>query len=82
MAVRTQAAYILSSQYHAHWFEDSALFSNPVRHAKIQSKIDKIEDDFHMRGGVFEESFVQVVEFVFQRCVPEIFCANVVFLIS
>ena len=41
VAVRTQAAYILSSQYHAHWFEDSALFSNPVRHAKIQSKIDE-----------------------------------------
>lgn len=41
VAVRTQTAYILSSQYHAHWFEDSALFSNPVRHAKILSKIDE-----------------------------------------
>ena len=41
VAVRTQTAYILSSQYHAHWFEDASLFSNPVRHAKILSKIDE-----------------------------------------
>ena len=30
VAVRTQTAYILSSQYGAYWFEDSSLFSNPV----------------------------------------------------
>lgn len=41
VAVRTQTAYILSSQYHAHWFEDASLFSNPVCHAKILSKIDE-----------------------------------------
>lgn len=41
VAVRTQIAYILSSQYHAHWFEDSSLFSNPVRHAKVLAKIDE-----------------------------------------
>ncbi len=41
VAVRTQTAYILSSQYGAYWFEDSPLFSNPVRHAKILSKIDE-----------------------------------------
>ena len=41
VAVRTQTAYILSSQYGAYWFEDSSLFSNPVRHAKLLSKIDE-----------------------------------------
>lgn len=40
VAVRTQTAYILSSQYGSYWFEDSSLFSNPVRHAKLLSKID------------------------------------------
>ena len=37
VAVRTQTAYILSSQHDAYWFEDSSLFSNPVRHAKLLS---------------------------------------------
>lgn len=41
VAVRTQTAYILSSQYGAYWFEDSSLFSSPVRHAKLLSKIDE-----------------------------------------
>lgn len=41
VAVRTQVAYILSSQYHGYWFADSSLFNNPVRHAKILSKIDE-----------------------------------------
>lgn len=41
IAVRTQTAYILSSQHDAYWFEDSSLFSNPVRHAKLLSKIDE-----------------------------------------
>ena len=40
VAVRTQTAYILSLQYGSYWFEDSSLFSNPVRHAKLLSKID------------------------------------------
>lgn len=41
VAVRTQVAYILSSQYHGYWFADSSLFNNPVRHAKILSKMDE-----------------------------------------
>lgn len=41
VAVRTQVAYILSSQYHGYWFADSSLFNNPVRHAKILSKINE-----------------------------------------
>ena len=41
VAVRTQVAYILSSQYNGYWFADSSLFNNPVRHAKILSKIDE-----------------------------------------
>ncbi len=41
VAVRTQTAYILSSQYDGYWFADASLFSNPVRHAKILAKIDE-----------------------------------------
>lgn len=41
VAVRTQTAYILSSQYDGYWFSDASLFSNPVRHAKILAKIDE-----------------------------------------
>lgn len=41
VAFRMQTAYILSSQYDAYWFEDSSLLSNPIRHAKILSKINE-----------------------------------------
>ena len=50
VAIRTQAAYILSSQHHAHWFEDDSLFSDPVRHAKVLSKLgeeyNRSDEDF------------------------------------
>mgnify|MGYP000795390816 FL=1 len=41
VAVRTQTAYILSSQWDGYWFADASHFNNPVRHAKILSKIDE-----------------------------------------
>ena len=41
VADSTQTAYIMSSQYHAHWFEDNTLFTDATRHAKILSKIDE-----------------------------------------
>lgn len=41
IAVRTQIAYILSSQYDGYWFTDTSLFSNSMRHAKILAKIDE-----------------------------------------
>ena len=39
VAVRTQTAYILSSQWDGYWFADASHFNNPIRHAKILSKI-------------------------------------------
>ena len=41
VAVRTQTAYILSSQWDGYWFTDAFHFNNSVRHAKILSKIDE-----------------------------------------
>lgn len=41
VAVRTQIAYILSSQWDGYWFTDTSRFSNPARHAKILSKINE-----------------------------------------
>ena len=41
VAVRTQTTYILSSQFGSHWFADASRFGNPVRHAKLLSKIDE-----------------------------------------
>lgn len=54
VAVRTQAAYTLSSQYHAHWFEDSSLFSDPVRHTKI---LTKIEEEYNRSDEEFITAF-------------------------
>lgn len=39
VAVRTQTAYILSSQWDGYCFADTSHFNNPVRHAKILSKL-------------------------------------------
>lgn len=41
VAVRTQTAYILSSQWDGYWFTDASRFNNPMRHAHILSKIDE-----------------------------------------
>ncbi|MCD7941679.1 MAG: Abi family protein [Bacteroides intestinalis] len=41
VAVRTQTAYILSSQWGGYWFTDASRFSNPTRHTHILSKIDE-----------------------------------------
>lgn len=41
VAVRTQTAYILSSQWDGYWFADASRFNNPIRHAKILAKIDE-----------------------------------------
>lgn len=41
VAVRTQTAYILSSQWDGYWFTDTFHFNNSVRHARILSKIDE-----------------------------------------
>ena len=54
VAVRTQTAYILSTQYHAHWFEDSSLFSNPVRHTKV---LAKIEEEYNRSDEEFITAF-------------------------
>lgn len=40
VAVRTQIAYLLSSQYNGYWFTDASLFNNPARHAQMVDKID------------------------------------------
>ncbi len=54
VAVRTQTAYILSTQYHAHWFEDSSLFLNPVRHTKV---LAKIEEEYNRSDEEFITAF-------------------------
>ena len=54
VAVRTQTAYILSTQYHAHWFEDSSLFSTPVRHTKV---LAKIEEEYNRSDEEFITAF-------------------------
>lgn len=41
VSVRTQIAYILSSQWDGYWFADASHFNDPIHHAKILSKIDE-----------------------------------------
>lgn len=41
VAVRTQIAYILSSQYDGYWFTNASYFKNPERHIKILAKINE-----------------------------------------
>lgn len=41
IAVRTQTAYILSSQFGGHWFADASRFNNSMRHANILTKINE-----------------------------------------
>lgn len=54
MAVRTQTAYILSSQWDGYWFTDTFHFNNSVRHARILSKID---EEYQLSDEEFVKAF-------------------------
>ena len=54
VAVRTQTAYILSSQWDGYWFTDAFHFNNSVRHAKILSKID---EEYQLSDEEFVKAF-------------------------
>lgn len=41
VAVRTQVTYILSTYYDGFWFTNDSLFTNPIRHAKVLTKINE-----------------------------------------
>lgn len=54
VAVRTQLSYILSQEHGGWWFADSALFSNPARHAKT---LVNIGDEYNRSDEDFISSF-------------------------